>query len=104
MIVSLEQAKLHLRLDEDDQDEIISLYIRAAQERIEAYLNRRVLEFGDLVITNEIFVNAAIQAAALLYIGHLERNRESVVVGTIASVLPNGFEALLMPYRSLMGV
>ena len=104
MIVSLEQAKQHLRLDHDDDDGLIQLYMSAAQERIEAYLNRFVVEDISDVSSTEIVVNAAIQAAALLYIGHLERNRETVVVGMTAIELPNGFECLLNPYRLWMGV
>ena len=35
----------------------------------------------------------------LLVIGHLYQNRESVIVGTIATKLPDGVEALWAPYR-----
>ena len=41
---------------------------------------------------------ADVQSAALLIIGHLFENRESVVIGTISSELPMGVEMLLAPY------
>lgn len=41
----------------------------------------------------------ALTAAMLLMVGHLYANREAVVVGTITSSLPLGFEALCDKYR-----
>lgn len=49
-------------------------------------------------------VNAAVKAAILLILGHLYANREDVVTGTIATDIPMGSRALLMPYRTGMGV
>lgn len=45
-------------------------------------------------------LRASIVAANLLLVGHRYENREEVVVGTIASKLPNGVEALLAPLRT----
>jgi uncharacterized phiE125 gp8 family phage protein len=44
-------------------------------------------------------VPGPIKAAILLLIGHLFEHRESVVIGTISSELPQGVEYLLNPYR-----
>lgn len=44
-------------------------------------------------------VPAPLKAAMLLDIGLMYENRESVVVGTISSELPMGWEALVWPYR-----
>lgn len=44
-------------------------------------------------------VPGPIKAAILLLIGHLFEHRESVVIGTISSDLPQGVEYLLNPYR-----
>ena len=46
-------------------------------------------------------VPASIKAAMLLIIGHLYANKESVVVGTIASKVPDTAEALMWPYREI---
>lgn len=43
-------------------------------------------------------VPAALKAAMLLMIGHWYANRESVIVGTIASELPMAVQALTTPY------
>jgi hypothetical protein len=51
-----------------------------------------------------IVMNAAIQAACLIKLGHLFANREEVVTGTIATELPLASKSLLMPYRVRMGV
>ena len=50
-----------------------------------------------------IVMNAAIQSACLLKLGHLFANREEVVTGTIATELPLASKSLLMPYRIRMG-
>lgn len=44
-------------------------------------------------------VPGPIKAAILLLIGHLFEHRESVIIGTISSELPQGVEYLLNPYR-----
>lgn len=44
-------------------------------------------------------VPAPLRSAILLTLGHLYANREDVVVGTIASPLPRGAEALARPFR-----
>lgn len=48
---------------------------------------------------NAAAVPAQLRAAVLLTVGHLYANREDVVVGTIASPLPRGAEALARPFR-----
>lgn len=49
-------------------------------------------------------VNPAIVGAVLLIAGHLYRNRESVITGTIATELPEGAIAMLWPHRVGLGV
>ena len=39
-----------------------------------------------------------IKAAIMLMVGHMYENREEVVTGTIATVMPKAVERLLMPY------
>ena len=40
-----------------------------------------------------------VKSDVLLFTGHLYANRESVVIGTIATMVPMGVEFLLSPYR-----
>lgn len=49
-------------------------------------------------------VPADILAAIKLTLGHLYENREEVVVGVSANILPKASESLLYPYRILGGV
>ena len=46
-----------------------------------------------------ILVDDQIKAAVLLTVGHLYANREDVVVGASAVVLPHGADCLLQPYK-----
>ncbi len=48
--------------------------------------------------------NAPFKSACLLILGHLYANREDVVIGTIATDLPRGSQALLTPYRVGWGI
>jgi len=41
--LTLEEVKLHLRVDDDDEDNNISLYIRAAREFTESFLGRALV-------------------------------------------------------------
>lgn len=92
MIVSLETAKSHLRVVTAEDDELITLYIGAAQEWIEKYLRRQV--------PND---SKAAQSAALLIIGGLYENRESLITGTIIAENP-AVVNLLHPLRDQCGV
>lgn len=47
-----------------------------------------------------IVVTDAIKSAVLLIVGHLYANRENSTVGLTVSLLPNGAEFLLQPYKA----
>jgi uncharacterized phage protein (predicted DNA packaging) len=90
-VISLSEAKSHLRIDQSDEDTLIQLYIDAVDVAIENYLN----------LSNPP-QNSAVKAAALLLVGNIYENREAynekelVINPTVAS--------LLFPYRKDMGV
>lgn len=69
----------------------------ARQVLADAYDQADAIAYG-------MVINAQIQAACLLKLGHLFANREDVVTGTIATELPLASQHLLMPYRIRMGV
>lgn len=111
-LVELEQARWHCRTDSDD-DPILSVYVKAAEETAQAFLNRRVFADMDAMASavldgtagaEPMLVNDAIRAAILLLAGHLYRNREEVVTGQTVAQLPVGAHALLWPYRVGIGV
>lgn len=56
------------------------------------------------MIEDGVVLNPSISAACLLIAGHLFEHREDVLVGSIATRLPMGSEALLYPYRIGLGV
>lgn len=170
--VSLDEAKLHLRQDSDDENDLIIGLISAATEHLDGYsgilgrcvmaqdwqqdfpafaadmvldvspvtkivsvryfdasgVRRDVLGARLMATAGRIIVRppagetwpqttvredavqvtvtagydkvpAPIKQAILLLVGHWYANRESVVTGTIATVLPMSVDRLLAPYR-----
>lgn len=110
-LVDLEAAKLHLRVDGEDEDAIIQIYLDAAEQAAIDFLNRNVYVDQDALDAAAeppeampMVVNAPIRAAVLLVLGHLYANRENSVTGVSAQDLPMGAHALLWPYRVGFGV
>lgn len=104
MLLTLATAKIHLRVDHDDEDDLITLYIGAAEASAGEYLNRTIYADATAMGTDTagIVINDAIKSAVLLHIGSLYANRENTVLN--GQELNMGAKWLLNPYRSLMGV
>ena len=98
-VVTLQQAKDHLRIVHSADDSLVQLYMDAAAESIENFLNRDIP--GSAAPVPEI--PAPIKAAALLIIGDLYENRESQVNGSIIQNNPSAMR-LLYPYRVEIGI
>lgn len=91
-LITLDEAKDHLRVTDCHEDDLITIYIGAAQDYIGKFLN------------DEDFPNAfSIKAAALLIVGDLYQNREASITGTIVSDNPT-VQRLLYPYRQGIGI
>ena len=105
-IVTLAQAKLHLRVDGTDEDTLIQVYLNAAERSIANYLNRELYETDAGSDLDGLVMNDAIKGAVLLQVGHLYANRESVSQqpGNYMLELPLGLKWLVDPYRIEMGV
>lgn len=104
-IVTLEQAKLHLRVDTDDEDAHIQMLIGVAQEQTENYLNRAVYEATEDASAEDdrpLVANFSVRAAMLLMIGDLYANREDA--NESANKFPQASRRLLDPYRIGQGV
>jgi len=85
-ILTLAEAKLHCRVDGDDENAAIGAMIDAAERAILDYLN-----------TEELPDAPPVHAAALLLVGTLYANRESL---TDRPMVENRlFTMLLNPYR-----
>lgn len=88
-LLTLDEAKLHLRVDDDDSDTLIEAYADAAVLSVLNHCDRKLVPQG---------AEPAFKAAALLMLGDLYNNRESVVAGQSFAVSPT-IGALLGPYR-----
>lgn len=91
-MMTLEDVKLHLRVDHDDEDDTISLYLDAAINGVANYLNA---DYDDLATDPD--APAPIKAAVLLAVGDLYANREGQADRQLFS--NPTYERLLAPYR-----
>ena len=89
-MLTLPETKLHLRVDHDDEDALISALMATATAACADYLN---MPAEDLVVA----VPAPVKSAALLLVGSLYEQRESQ--GDRPYNRNPTFEALLNPYR-----
>ena len=98
-VVTLAEAKKHLRVVDDSQDDEISRKIGAAQKAIEHFLNQEIPTNGDSPVTYP----DDIKEACLLMVGGLFEIREDQIVG--ASIVSNPAAVnLLYPYRVEIGI
>jgi uncharacterized phage protein (predicted DNA packaging) len=95
-LFSLVEAKLHLRIDHDDDDVLIEAYADAAVSHVLQYCNIATVPAGD-------GPTAAFRAAALLMLGDLYAYRETGQVGSVSSPIQvsAAARALIDPYRWL---
>lgn len=118
MYVTLESAKAHLNMDHDEDDNLIGLYITAASRAVKNYLksgspfkietdsdgNDVLDSSGDPVYERDSsgakIIAEEVQAATLLLIGHLYKDRDENPDGAFeAGYLPKPVTALLYPLR-----
>lgn len=88
-MLTLNETKLHLRVDHDDEDALILAMIDAATASVGDYIN--ATEPLDATAP------APVKAAALLLVGTLYTHREELIERPL-SKNPT-FERLLAPYR-----
>lgn len=95
-LLPIELIRKHLRLDYEDEDDLIVLYAESALAWALWFCdNPKLLEVADFP--------ASFKAALLLLIGHSYANREAVVVGTITAEVPMAVESLLWSSRNWSG-
>lgn len=112
--VALDQARAGVSAAMRAAKEANAAAVAIAEVEPEHTLRARLLEHARKVLAEAydqidaiaygMVINAQIQSACLLKLGHLFANREEVVTGTIATELPLASQHLLMPYRIRMGV
>lgn len=113
-LVTLAQAKAHLRVTHAHEDGDIQLKLNAATRMALAFLDRDVFS-TQAELDAAVAAGTArpcpllaadddmdmVRAGILLTLGDLFANREEVVTGTITSQLPTGAKACLRPLRRL---
>lgn len=108
-LVTLAQAKDHLRVVSSVEDADIQLKLNAATQMAVEYLDRDVFATakdladaqasGQLLKPDPLIVTDMVRAGILLVLGDLYANREETVTGTIATQLPTGARACLRSLR-----
>lgn len=101
-MIDLPIIKAHLRVDHDDENELIQGYTDAALSAFETWTNRTLIA-PDLPLPdpvgNALLMSKGIMQGAFLLIGHWYSNRETVVVGITTADLPMATNALWKPHR-----
>ena len=88
-LLTIDEARLHLHVDGPDEDTLIGLYADAAVQSCLNWCDLKLVPQG---------AEPSFKAAALLNLGDLYANRESVVAGQTFGVNPTA-QMLLQPYR-----
>ena len=102
--IDLARAKLHLRVDGDEEDALVEGWIAAAYLAIEGKIFAKLYEDQAGIPEGAVgvVIDEAIHSAAQLIIGHLYANREAVAPGQAAEI-PMGADWLLLPYINTAG-
>lgn len=90
-MLTLGEAKDHLRVDFDDEDVSIRAMIESAFDHMRSIDVQYLGEADELP--------PALRHAALMLVAHFYTNREAV--GEPMQAVPLGFDRLIAPYRSL---
>lgn len=107
MLVSLQQGKDHLRIDNSDEDNDLTLKIHGASGAVLNYIRNGADVFTDSAGEPILDSNGApvgipyeIQAATLLMLGHLYKDRDGDPdKAWEMGYLPKAVTALLYPFR-----
>jgi len=89
-LLTLDEAKLHCRIDHNDEDALLGALIATATTAVADYMNMDADDIDDTA-------PAPVKSAALLLVGTLYEQRESQ--GDRPYNKNPAFEALLNPYR-----
>ena len=89
MLITLDEAKTHLRIEHDEEDEYLTGLIRQAQAAAEDYCR---VQFHDEDPPEPV------RLALLLFVGFYYENRD-IPDMTTYKAMRMAFDALLYPYR-----
>ncbi|AQS52529.1 hypothetical protein BW727_100119 [Jeotgalibaca dankookensis] len=88
MVVSLEEAKLFLRVENEVEDSLITQLIQSSQQTVENTLRHTLTEYDE--------VPADIIMAILYGVAYLYENRETADFNSMIQLM----RAILFPYRN----
>ncbi len=88
MVLTVDEVKAHLRIEEDEEDEVISSLIRQAQATAEDFCRVKFDENAP----------EPVRLAIMLMVSHYFENRDNPD-RTIYGTMRIAFENLLYPYR-----
>lgn len=88
--VTIEEARDHLRYDDDANDAMLTAYIKASEQAVKSYIKKDV----DPDSAHDIKV------AVLLMVGYFDSYRNiDKDMPTFSNYLPDPVRMMLMPYR-----
>ena len=114
-IVTLAELKQQMRVEEDDEDTLITQYGRAAERQIIGDTRRSVnelcvmgyLEYNGVTSVPEgitpglEWFPSPLKVAILMFAAQLYRNREPVAAGVSVAAIPYTLEVMVKPYVKL---
>ncbi len=89
--VSLDTAKKHMRIEGNDEDELISLYIDAAETWCGNYIDKPISDFDP--------VPADVKRAILCLVSFYFEVRDFATFGLSIQLTPHGVTSILDNYR-----
>lgn len=97
-IVDLDEIKAQLRIDDSDNDDVLTQKIAAAQSHLERLLGFKIEEtYGG---TGQDPIPPALIECVLQLAAHWFENREAVVVGDSAQPLPINVSDIVNEFRN----
>ena len=94
--ITLQEAKAHLRVDYDEDDNYIVGLISMVHTLVELEIGD---VFADLEDTNGL-IPLPLKQAMLLMIGHFYSVREPIVMGISVNEIPYGYKFLIAGYKN----
>ncbi|AJO76492.1 head-tail connector protein [Pseudomonas sp. MRSN 12121] len=93
-MLDLARVKIHLKVDDDEEDQLIGGYLESAKSHVAMHCDRVLVEV-DPMEPEQMGLTPDVEQAILLLVGHWYANREAVVIGAAPSAVPLAVERLL---------
>lgn len=85
MDITLDEIKLQCRIDGDEEDSLLTVFLESAKSAIENYTNRKLFaELPENAPDNALEISADLKVAILMFIAYLYENRTGANESSIA--------------------